>query len=226
MPESSRAVRAAPPQILSSDVEFDRAYDKQIRELSQQHWTPVRVAARVAHLLTRAGATRILDVGSGAGKFCIVGALATDAEFVGVERRGYLVDIAKQTALRFGADRATFVHASADNFSFEGFDGVYLYNPFYEQISRFLVQIDGGIERSPLMYRHFVRSTMNKLAAMAPPVAVVTFNGFGGPMPPEYDFLGDEPAGNDQLELWVKDVTVSRAGVSGDENKDRRSKKG
>lgn len=204
MPESSRAVRAAPPQILSSDVEFDRAYDKQIRELSQQHWTPVRVAARVAHLLTRAGATRILDVGSGAGKFCIVGALSTDAEFVGVERRGYLVDIAKQTALRFGADRARFVHASADNFSFEGFDGVYLYNPFYEQISRFLVQIDGGIERSPLMYRHFVRSTMNKLAAMAPPVAVVTFNGFGGHMPPEYDFRGDEPAGNDQLELWVK----------------------
>jgi len=204
MPESSRVVRAAPPQILSSDVEFDRAYDKQIRELSQQHWTPVRVAARVADLLTRAGATRILDVGSGAGKFCIVGALSTDAEFVGVERRGYLVDIAKQTALRFGADRATFVHASADNFSFEGFDGVYLYNPFYEQISRFLVQIDSGIERSPLMYRHFVRSTMNKLAAMAPPVAVVTFNGFGGLMPPEYDFRGDEPAGNDQLELWVK----------------------
>ena len=204
MPGSSRAVPTVLPHILSSDVEFDRAYDTQIRELSQQHWTPVRVAARVAHLLTRAGASRILDVGSGAGKFCIVGALSTDAEFVGVERRGYLVDIAKQTALRFGADRATFEHASADSFSFEGFNGVYLYNPFYEQISRFLVQIDGGIERSLLMYRHFVRSTMNKLAAMAPPVAVVTFNGFGGPMPPEYDFRGDEPAGNDQLELWVR----------------------
>lgn len=204
MPERSRAVPTATPQILSSDGEFDRAYDKQIRDLSQQHWTPVRVAGRVAHLLTCAGATRILDVGSGAGKFCIVGALSTDAEFVGVERRGYLVDVAKQTARRFGADRATFVHASAESFAFEGFNGVYLYNPFYEQISRFLTQIDGGIERSPLIYRHFVRSTMNKLAAMAPPVAVVTFNGFGGPMPPEYDFRGDEPAGNDQLELWVK----------------------
>ena len=204
MLESSRALRTLPPKILSSDREFDRAYDKQIREVSKQHWTPVRIAARVAHLLTRVGATRILDVGSGAGKFCIVGALSTDAEFVGVERRGYLVDIAKQTALRFGAERATFVHASADRFSFEGFNGVYLYNPFYEQISQFLVQIDGGIERSPLVHRHFVRSTMDKLAAMVPPVAVVTYNGFGGPMPPEYDFRGDEPAGNDQLELWVK----------------------
>jgi predicted RNA methylase len=204
MAERSRAVPTASPYILSSDVEFDSAYDMQIRELSAQHWTPVQVAARAAHLLTRAGANRVLDVGSGAGKFCIVGALSTDAEFVGVERRGYLVDIAKQTALKFGVDRATFVHASANGFSFEGFNGVYLYNPFYEQISTFLVQIDGAIERSALVYRDFVRSTMDKLAAMAPPVAVVTYNGFGGPMPPGYEFCGDEPAGNDQLELWVK----------------------
>lgn len=203
MPANSRAVPTA-PHPLSSDMEFDSAYDMQIRDLSQQHWTPVRVAARAAHLLAREGATRILDVGSGPGKFCIVGALSSDAEFVGVERRGYLVDIAKRTALRLGATRATFVHASADSFSFEGFNGVYLYNPFYEQISTYLTQIDGGIERSPLTYGHFVRSTRKKLAAMAPPVAVVTFNGFGGQMPPEYDFRGDEPAGNDQLELWVK----------------------
>jgi hypothetical protein len=204
MPKRSRAVAVATPEILASDVAFDRAYDPQIRELSEQHWTPVRVATRAAHLLTRAGATRILDVGSGAGKFCIVGALSTDAEFVGVERRSYLVDVAKQTALRFGADRATFVHESADRFSFVGFNGVYLYNPFYELISRYLVQIDHGIERSPLVHRHFVRTTMDKLAAMAPPVAVVTYNGFGGLMPAEYDFVGDEPAGNDQLDLWIK----------------------
>jgi SAM-dependent methyltransferase len=204
MADSSRAVSRAAPDILSSDHEFDRAYDLQIRELSQQHWTPVRVAARVAQLLTRAGATRILDVGSGPGKFCTVGALSTEAEFVGVEQRGYLVDIAKRTALRFGAARATFVHANVAGFSFEGFNGVYLYNPFYEQISRFLTQIDGGIDRSPRVYRHLVHSTMAKLAAMPPPVAVVTFNGFGGPMPPAYEFRGDEPAGNDQLELWIK----------------------
>lgn len=205
MPEHSRAVPGtSSPHVFSSDAEFDRAYDEKIRELSEQHWTPVRVAARAAHLLTRAGATRVLDVGSGVGKFCIVGALATGAEFVGVERRGYLVEIAEQTALRFGADRATFVHASVDSFSFDGFNGVYLYNPFYEQIAKLLIQIDGTIEQSALAYVHFIRSTISKLAAMAPPVAVVTYNGFGGAMPPEYEVLGREPAGNDQLETWVK----------------------
>jgi len=43
-----------------------------------------------------------------------------------------------------------------------------------------------------------------KLADMAAPVAVVTFNGFGGAMPPSYTCLGDEPAANDRLELWLK----------------------
>lgn len=189
---------------LPSDAEFDRVYPEKIRQLSPLHWTPVTVAARAAALLAQAGATRILDVGSGVGKFCLVGAMVTSARFVGVERRKHLVDIAGGAATKLGISRVTFVHASIDQFRFEGFDGVYLYNPFYEQISTFLVQIDGAIERSALVYRDFVRSTMDKLAAMAPPVAVVTYNGFGGPMPPGYEFCGDEPAGNDQLELWVK----------------------
>jgi hypothetical protein len=54
------------------------------------------------------------------------------------------------------------------------------------------------------MYSHFVRATMLKLAAMAPPVAVVTLGGFGGTIPSDFDFLGDEPAGSEQMELWVK----------------------
>jgi SAM-dependent methyltransferase len=206
MPQSARAASAAsPPNILSSDAAFDSVYDGRIRELSRQHWTPVPVALRAAQLLTRAGATRILDVGSGVGKFCIVGALSTsDAEFVGVERRGSLVEIARHAALKFGAGRARFVHADVESFPFEGFDGVYLYNPFYEQVGRDIVQIDAEVELSVLTYRRLVRSTLTKLGVMKPPVAVVTFNGVGAPLPPEYDLRGDEPAGTDYLELWVR----------------------
>jgi predicted RNA methylase len=190
---------------LESDLEFDAIYDATTRALSQQHWTPVQVAARAASLLVQAGATRILDVGSGVGKFCIVGALTTDAQFVGVERRQGLVDIARGAASRTAASHATFVHADVDTFSFEGFDGVYLFNPFFEQISRHLVQIDRALERSEIVYRYFVSRTTEKLAEVAAPVAVVTFNGFGGHLPRAYRFLGDEPAGNDRLELWVKE---------------------
>jgi hypothetical protein len=190
--------------VLRSDVAFDAIYEREIRELSAQHWTPVRVAARAAHLLVRNGATRILDIGSGVGKFCLVGGLTTVADFVGFERRRNLVEIARATALRLGAARATFVHTNIDACSFEGFDGFYLYNPFYEQVSRFLVQIDGALERSEAAYGHYVRTTVDKLRAVKPPVVIVTFNGFGGTMPPDFTFLGDEPAGNDRLEVWTK----------------------
>jgi predicted RNA methylase len=189
---------------LSSDIEFDNVYDQRVRDLSIQHWTPVRVAARAARLLTQNGATRILDIGAGAGKFCIVGALTTEAQFVGVERRNSLVEIARGAAERLGASRASFVHGNIDAFPVNGFDGIYLYNPFYEQISRYLAPIDDTLEFSEAAYRYFVRATVEKLQELASPVAVVTFNGFGGVMPRAYAFRGDEPAGNDRLELWMK----------------------
>ncbi|HVR01143.1 MAG TPA: methyltransferase domain-containing protein [Polyangia bacterium] len=162
------------------------------------------VAARAADLLTRAGATRILDVGAGVGKFCIVGALSTAAEFVGVERREGLVQVARRAAAQLGSTRATFVHANMDSFSFDGFEGVYLYNPFYEQISKFLPLIDRDVGRSVAAHRYFVRTTIEKLLAASPPLLVTAYHGFGGAMPPEFERMGAEPAGNDQLEMWIK----------------------
>jgi predicted RNA methylase len=212
--ESKAAATCNPPdvtppktsisQLLVSDLEFDRIYDEDIRQRSLQHWTPVRVAQRAAALLSQAGATRILDVGSGVGKFCIVGALTTRAEFVGVERRSRLVGIARRAATQLGASRATFVHANVDRFSVDGFNGIYLYNPFHEQISDQLVQIDAELERSLAIYRHFVCATTYMLAALPAATVVVTFNGFGGQIPSEFKLRGEEPAGNDWLSVWVK----------------------
>ena len=115
-----------------------------------------------------------------------------------------LVEIARNAANHYGADRATFVQSDIDAFSFEGFSGIYLYNPFYEQISNVVRQIDGTTERSWTAYRHFVDTTTAKLAALAPPVVVVTFDGFGGPMPAAYALKEVESAWYDRLELWIK----------------------
>jgi hypothetical protein len=195
---------STPDARLESDAAFDTIYDGRIRKLSELHWTPVAIAARAARLLTRAGATRILDIGSGVGKFCIVGALSTDAEFVGVERREPLVHIARRAATRLGAARATFVHSNFDALPFRGFDGIYLYNPFYEHLAKYLPLIDGAFERSPAAHRYFVRVMIEKLRAAPPPVCVVSYHGFGGAMPPEFHFAGEEAAGNDRLEVWIK----------------------
>jgi predicted RNA methylase len=203
-PVTPALVKDAVTPPLPSDDEFDRVYPDRIRALSALHWTPVAVAARAATMLVEAGATRILDVGSGVGKFCLVGAMVTPARFVGLERRNSLIDLAGKAAAELGISRVAFVHASVDQFRFEGFDGVYLYNPFFEQISRYLPQVDASVEHSAKQYRIFTEAVTAQLDTLAPGAAVVTYQGFGGLMPRSYRFMTDEPAGDDRLDLWVK----------------------
>ena len=187
-----------------TDDEFDTVYAHKERSISFRHWTPVVVARRAARLLTGMGATRILDVGAGVGKFCIVGALATEAHFSGVERRGNLVEIARSAAARFGAERTRFTHGNIVDFDCESFDGFYVYNPFQELVEDDPLPIDLTAERSPTLYRTCVGSMTAKLIRAPAGTAVVTFNGFGGPMPPQYRRVCTERFFSAELVLWVR----------------------
>src|SRR3954469_15119917 len=70
-----------------TDFRFDQVYSPHIRKLSETHWTSVEVAIRASELLVTSERTRVLDVGAGSGKFCIVGALSSRAQFTGIEHR-------------------------------------------------------------------------------------------------------------------------------------------
>src|SRR6185437_914320 len=60
-----------------TDSDFDAIYPAPVRRVSASFWTPVSVAVRAADLLVDDPSTRVLDIGSGVGKFCIVGAAFT-----------------------------------------------------------------------------------------------------------------------------------------------------
>src|SRR5438309_796822 len=69
---------------VSDDIYFDRIYPEWARKLSRIHWTPIPVVRRAVELLTEGrelDPVRILDVGSGAGKFCLIGAAISYAQF-------------------------------------------------------------------------------------------------------------------------------------------------
>jgi SAM-dependent methyltransferase len=189
---------------LVTDRVFDRIYPPELRFISRQYWTPVAVAARAAQLLVEAGATRILDIGSGPGKFCITGALTTDAVFTGVEQRQQLVEVARAVAYRIGAERARFLHADVLRFPFRRFDGFYLYNPFFEYLAVTGVRIDDAIGLSVPLFERSVLTTTRKLARLPVGVAVATYHGFGGVMPNSYSRVYQEGAGTDRLDLWIK----------------------
>ena len=82
-----------------TDDDFVRRLPPPLREKAGRYFTPVAVARRASQMLRDANAKWVLDVGSGSGKFCVVAALESPAvQFVGVEQRAHLVDVARATA--------------------------------------------------------------------------------------------------------------------------------
>jgi SAM-dependent methyltransferase len=187
-----------------ADVEFDVIYPQWVRKLSEHHWTPLDVCVRAAELLAADGRSTILDVGSGAGKFCLIGAACTDASFVGVEQRPRLVELSRQLSRRAGLRNTEFIHGNVMSLDWGQFDGFYLFNPFYEHIVNIQPRIDGPIVVSPHLFTNYVVATCVKLFAAKPGARVVSYHGFGGPMPRGFRRILREPAGSEYLELWEK----------------------
>jgi predicted RNA methylase len=165
------------------------------------HWTPLDVAYRVCALLDPTPTCRVLDVGAGVGKLCHVGALTTAASWVGVERDPEMVQVATRAAIALGVtERTTFLQGDAYDVDWSAFDGIYLYNPFAEQL--WVEEIDPETRRTA--YSANIASTQERLAAARSGTRVVTYHGFGGDMPASYDLVHREPAHEDELQLWIQ----------------------
>ena len=92
-----------------TDEAFDGLFPREVVKSSATFWSPLAVARRAGEILPDLGARRVLDVGSGCGKFCIAAAAsAPDVEFTGVEHRSHLVDAAASAAARVGLTNVRF----------------------------------------------------------------------------------------------------------------------
>jgi protein-L-isoaspartate O-methyltransferase len=188
-----------------SDREFDTAlYPLDFRARSSTFWTPVHVALRATELLVASRASRVLDVGSGAGKLCIIGAAATGALFVGVEQRQELVSIATAASLRARTRTARFFHRDFSEVEVETFDAIYLFNPFEENVWAPSEWFDDRVELSLDKARRDVEHAEALLDRARPGTRVVTYHGFGGDMPASYALGLSERCHTGQLELWIK----------------------
>lgn len=208
--QAARAISAAlRSELVVSDASFDQLYPTAERYRSPFHWTPVEIAKRACGLLATRPGGRILDVGSGVGKLCLVGALtASHARWVGIERDRGRAEIARRVAVRLGVYHAVqFVHGDATAIDWSSFDSIYLFNPFAEQ--RFDRDIDAMSRRE--RYVRLVDTAQRRLRETAPGTRVVTYHGIGGDMPACFELTHREPAGDDQLCVWTR-ITQTRRG--------------
>jgi len=205
-------LKRRPPRHRAGASTTDRAFDElvpdDLRHLSQDHWTPVDVAIRAASLLWPGPHMRILDVGSGVGKLCSVGALSSAGMWCGVEQHEPLVAAARHLTRRLGvATRTMFVHGDAFAIDWADFDALYLYNPFKPMFPDC-----ADVERQAAELKIQVERVQDRLTVLRGGTRVLTFHGFGGIMPSSYGLLYQErmPAVGLDLVLWIQRSRIPR----------------
>lgn len=186
----------------NTDAQFHFLYPPSIRELAVRHWTPLHIIRRVVQYLTPQDNVKVLDIGSGVGKFCLASAyLAPSAFFFGIEQRRDLVAHAEAARKELGLRNALFMHGNFTQLDFSRFDHFYFYNAFYENLID-TDKIDDSIAYSVELYNYYNRQLYNKLRVVSSGTRVVTFHSLGEEMPPEYHLV--EAQNDDLLKFWIK----------------------
>ena len=113
-------VRIFAEKWFASDEQFNQLYPLSIQALARRHWTPLSVARKAAGFLAAENNVRILDIGSGVGKFCLAAAYyKPKAFYYGIEQRKSLVSHAeKAREIQMCIRDRPFARAAVKIFSF------------------------------------------------------------------------------------------------------------
>ena len=186
----------------SSDEQFNELYPISIQELSKRHWTPLAVARKAANFLTVQDNVRILDIGSGVGKFCLGAAFYKPKGFYyGVEQRKYLIEHAEAAKERLQLENVSFLNGNFTQLDFKNFDHFYFYNSFYENLV-WTNKIDNNIHYSGELYNYYNRYLYQQLDQKKPGTRLATFHSMEDEIPKSYHEVGSEL--DNLLKFWIK----------------------
>jgi SAM-dependent methyltransferase len=196
-----------------NDQSFDRFLPEPLRLVSSQYWTPLAVVKRAADWLEDVGIRTVVDIGSGAGKFCAAGALFSRCRFIGLEQYSSLVRSAVALVDLFGlSDRVSFVAGDLRAVTAPVGDAYYFFNPFGEYWlgADYPTEADGDV--IGMRWAADIAAAEDLLRSVPEGTWILTHNGFGGRMPAGYELVRVDGKLAGVLRLWRKRVNTARIG--------------
>ena len=185
-----------------SDSTFNELYPAPIQALSNLHWTPLEIAIKASDFLSEKKGEKILDIGSGVGKFCLAGAHYTPkALYFGIEQRKSLITHAENAKELLGLGNVSFIHGNFTRLDFKHFDHFYFYNSFHENLQG-CEKIDDSIEYSEELYDYYKRYLYMQLSHKPKGTRLCTLCVWDHEIPLEYSLVHTEMV--DRLKFWIK----------------------
>jgi len=186
----------------SSDDQFDKLYPLPVQSLTSLHWTPLNIARKAAHYLAADYNVRILDIGSGVGKFCLAAAYyKPKAFYYGVEQRKSLVRYAEIANDVLLFQNVSFFNGNFTVLDFRIYDHFYFYNSFYENLIG-ADRIDNSILYSAELYNYYNRYLYKQLERKPIGTKIATFHSLEDEIPPCYRSEASEF--DNLLKFWIK----------------------
>lgn len=183
------------------DEDFDFLYPENYKALSLNHWTPLSIARRAGNFLSIPG-SRVLDIGSGIGKFCLTAAhYHPGAEFYGVEQREDLIHFARQTQEFTGIQNVNFIHSNITGLDFDDFDHFYFFNSFHENLDEFN-RIDDKVETSAGLHEFYTRYLYKIFSERPSGTRLVTYHSQENQVPSDYTLM--DLSADNLLKMWIK----------------------
>ncbi len=200
--DSMLAERAGTGNTFTDNLKFNGLFPDYIQRKAPTHWTPLDVALCAAEFLATSANERVLDIGSGIGKFCLVaGYHKPQAKFYGVEQRKSLIDYAIDVGKRFGLSNVRFIHGNFTELDFRQFDNFYFFNAFYENLKG-TQKIDHTIEHSLALFNYYNRYLFQQLEQKPVGTRIATYHSLEDEIPPCYYVVKTHFEG--LLKFWVK----------------------
>lgn len=185
------------------DTVFDGIYHPSFRVPSHVHWTPIHIASTVVDWLKVNEQSRVLDIGSGVGKFCAVASKCSKGKFVGIEKRKNLYTEAERISAEFELSNVEYIHADITEIDFQDYTAFYYYNPFCEQIAT-AGWIDHTLTFSEENYYDYQDYVLKQFDQLKVGTRIVTYCSEDFIFSPHFRLQNMLHDG--QLQLWVKET--------------------